>query len=35
MYEPRFVQFMGMTREMYNELDDDNKWDYVKMLEQQ
>jgi hypothetical protein len=35
MYESQFAEFVNMTRTKYSELDDDNKWDYVKMLNEQ
>jgi len=35
MYEPRFEKFMDMSRLRYEELEDDNKREYVQMFEEQ
>jgi hypothetical protein len=31
-YEPRFAKYNNMTEEMYDELGDDNKTDFIKMF---
>jgi hypothetical protein len=33
-YEPRFIKFNNMTEEIYDELEDDNKIDFIKVFVQ-